>query len=310
MPRPATPPPSLGRDLLRALLSAGLVLAAVVFTTELSPPQLTLLGADGEPYPNPCTLDRAASPLARLAQLLRAALTGELRSWTGTCEPVYATLRASLGPTLRLTLAAVVIAWPLSVLGALAQGLRPGTAVDRAVTANAVLLHAVPSVLTALLLQSISAPLGLPFSGAGPLVPDGRPLWPWAVMPTACLALLLSSGWVRPLRAAAVRAASAPAVRAARARGLGELTVIRRFVLPELLRPAFVLLGIALPRLVGGALVVERVFGWRGMGSALADAATRSDLPVLAAGAAVLAFAVSAARAATERLAAAQEAPG
>ena len=70
-------------------------------------------------------------------------------------------------------------------------------------------------------------------------------------------------------------------IRTARAKGLGEWDVIMRHALPNAIGPVIALLGLALPSLVGGAVLIERIFGWPGMGLTLFDALLARDYPLI-----------------------------
>lgn len=267
--------------LTRRIVYAGALcwlLATVLFVvTEVAPPA---------PPPPPPSLGEEATedfcrerlgttPMDRYV----ARMTAVGRSWTPPCAPITTTLAERLPKSARLAGFAIALAWPLSLLAALTQGAFAGRAIDRVITGGAVLLHAWPVFLLAAAAQRAAPTLGLPSVGSGSAANQLVSL----ILPGATLAMLLASGWVRTLRAAAVEAFEGPRVRAARARGLAEATVVGRYVLPSVLRPAITLLGLALPRLVGGTVVIERVFGWSAMGGWLTEAAVRRDLPVLTA---------------------------
>lgn len=254
------------------------LLATMLFAiTEVAPPappppQRSLGDESVEDF---CRERLGTTPMDRYV----ARMTTVGRAWTPPCAPITSTLAERLPKSARLAGFAIVLAWPLSVLAALAQGAFAGRAIDRTLTGAAVVVHAWPVFLLAAAAQRAAPSLGLPSVGSGSAANQLVSL----VLPGATLAMLLASGWARTLRAAAVDAFEGPRVRAARARGLPEATVITRYVLPSVLRPAITLLGLALPRLVGGTVVIERVFGWSAMGGWLTEAAVRRDLPVLTA---------------------------
>jgi len=208
-----------------------------------------------------------------------ARMTTVGRSWTPPCAPVTTMMADRLPKSARLAGFAIALAWPLSLLAALTQGAFAGRPIDRVITGGAALLHAWPVFLLGAFAQRAAPSLGLPSVGAGA---EGHHLAA-VILPGTTLAMLLASSWVRTLRATAVDAFEGPRVRAARARGLSEATVVGRYVLPSVLRPAITLLGLALPRLVGGTLVIEGVFMWTAMGQWLTTAVSERDLPVLTA---------------------------
>jgi len=85
----------------------------------------------------------------------------------------------------------------------------------------------------------------------------------------------------RFLRTGLLDVMSADYIRTARAKGLGHWDVLLRHALPNAIGPVIALLGLALPSLVGGAVLIERIFGWPGMGLTLFDALLARDYPLV-----------------------------
>jgi peptide/nickel transport system permease protein len=106
------------------------------------------------------------------------------------------------------------------------------------------------------------------------------------VLPAATLALLTTAAVARFQRAAMLEVVELDFVRTARAKGLPESAVIRH-ALRNALLPVITLVGLALPALVGGAVFVETVFDWPGMGHLVAKAIASRDYPVVTAAVAV-----------------------
>jgi peptide/nickel transport system permease protein len=100
-------------------------------------------------------------------------------------------------------------------------------------------------------------------------------------MPVAMLSILNISGWNRYVRASILEVVSQDYVRTARAKGLSERWVIVRHILRNALIPVATLVGLAIPGLIGGAVVTETIFGWPGMGRLAFHAATKRDYPVI-----------------------------
>ncbi|QCB95306.1 ABC transporter permease [Cellulomonas shaoxiangyii] len=177
---------------------------------------------------------------------------------------------------------AVLIAVPLAVGAA---GARSGLAA-RALTGFAWVLSAAPAYVVGLALMLVLA-LGLGWLPAGGLTAPGEPLTvrgvaAHAVLPSLAVALSQVPWIALHLHAGLVGARSSDAVLAARMRGLAPRTVTRRHVLPVAVVPLLALLGTRLPELVVGAVLVETVFSWPGLGQALVDAAIGRDLALLA----------------------------
>jgi peptide/nickel transport system permease protein len=150
---------------------------------------------------------------------------------------------------------------------------------------------AMPEFLVALLAMTwLGARWRLfPVAGIGSLGDAGAwPLWEriidllWHLaLPAGVLALAVASRVARHQRAALLGVMREDYIRTARAKGLGEWDVIVRHALPNAIGPVIALLGLALPSLVGGAVLIERIFGWPGMGLTLFDALLARDYPLI-----------------------------
>lgn len=179
-----------------------------------------------------------------------------------------------------LTLALLI---PLSLAIGLWLGLRSGSRGDRVVTSALLLIVAVPEFIVASLLV-LALAVGLRWLPAISLVAPGQsPLSTPVILVLPVLSLLLVSlaYAVRVIRAATVEAAQAPHVEFLRINGFAPWPVLRDAVLPAVL-PAAVqvwVLGGAL--LLGGAVLVETVVGYPGIGELLVSAVRAGDLPVV-----------------------------
>lgn len=116
-------------------------------------------------------------------------------------------------------------------------------------------------------------------------------LW-FMVLPTITLAVASAAFLVRLLRASMRRELGKDYVRTARAKGLSERAVIYRHVLRNSLTAVVTVAGLQLAFLVDGAVVVEQVFSWPGMGQLVVDAIDRRDFPVIQAAVLLVAVAV------------------
>jgi peptide/nickel transport system permease protein len=100
-------------------------------------------------------------------------------------------------------------------------------------------------------------------------------------LPVLTLTLVQVSGFSRYMRSAAIDVLAQDFLRVVRAKGLPERLVLSRHVLRNALLPVVTIVGLSLPGLVTGAIVVEEVFNYQGMGLLFFDAATHHDFPVL-----------------------------
>jgi peptide/nickel transport system permease protein len=201
-------------------------------------------------------------------------------------SPVMSHILDRLPNTLELTGTAIVIgilvSIPLGVIGAL----RRGSKADHALTVVSVAGFAVPQFWMGLLLilifsvtfQQYGLPW-LPSSGAtSPL--NGGDLWDRVVhliMPATVLAFFYLSVWSRFTRSSMLEVLSQDYIRTARAKGMSERRVVYLHGLRNALIPLITLVGLELPGLVSGGLVVEVVFGWPGIGRLAFERALQYD---------------------------------
>ena len=178
-----------------------------------------------------------------------------------------------VGVTLVLT---IVIAFPLGVLAAL----KKDSLIDNAVRSLFVVLMLMPSFWVGILLIIFfSVQLGLfPVSGYGSGLFDSLH---HLFLPALTIALAITPVLVRALRSSILDALSADYVRTARAKGLRESAVITAHVLRNALIPAITLLGLSIGSLMGGTVILEKVFALPGAGALLIDSIGARDYPVV-----------------------------
>jgi peptide/nickel transport system permease protein len=136
----------------------------------------------------------------------------------------------------------------------------------------AVMLVAIFAVQTHIFLPE--APSG---TSVGSMLAQPRAL----VLPLLTLTLIQVAGFSRYMRSTVIDTLAQEFLRAVRAKGLPERLVLSRHVLRNSLLPIVTIVGLSLPGLVTGAIVVEEVFNYQGMGLLFYDAATHHDFPVL-----------------------------
>lgn len=177
--------------------------------------------------------------------------------------------------SLTLGALALVVALALGLGAGIAASLTPGGGRDRALMLAATLLTAIPAFVTGPVLALVFALwLGwLPVAGL-----DGRGA---LVLPVVALALPVAGAIARLLRTGLVQVLAQDHVRAARARGLDDWTVLRRHALRPALIPVVSYLGPAAAALLTGAVVVETVFGLPGLGRYFVQGALNRDYPLV-----------------------------
>ncbi len=210
-------------------------------------------------------------------------LRGNLGFSTRLNVSVGTLLAASLPRTVVLTGVSTLIALLVAVPIGLVQAVRRNTATDRALRIVTYLCYGTPTfVLGAVLLLFLAVDLHW-FAPEGPLAlgivgfaTDLRAL----TLPVFTLTVVTVAIFARYMRSSALDSLAQEYVEAARARGAGERRVLLTHVLRNSLVPVVTLLGLSLPQIVGGAVLVESLFNIPGMGWQIWQAALRQDAPV------------------------------
>ena len=182
-----------------------------------------------------------------------------------------------IGPTLRLGLSALAVTVLAGVGLGIVFGLRANSPVDVAGRWVALLLAAVPSFWLGLLLITLVGQRipGVSVGGYGGL---GH-----LVLPVIALSCAPAASLMRFTRGAMIETWRQDYVRTARAKGLGTLIVVLRHAIPNAILPVLTLLGLRFGQILAGAIVIETIFSWPGMGSVLLQAISGRDFPVIGA---------------------------
>ena len=222
------------------------------------------------------------------------ALRGDLGYSISFRRPIADVVAEALPRTLLLVGLALALSFALGIVVAVLQAERPGGARDRWLGRVLLVLFSVPDFWLALVMLIVFAyrlqlfpPSGIVdpvmheyMSPSGRIVDRLRHL----VLPVATLTLLSTAVVSRQQRSALLEVMPSDWMRTATAKGLSRRRAIRRHALRNALLPSITLAGLYLPALVSGALLVEKVFSWPGMGLLAANAiASRDHLLVTAA---------------------------
>ncbi|WP_016909485.1 ABC transporter permease [Streptomyces xiaopingdaonensis] len=217
----------------------------------------------------------------RFVHWLGGLFTGDLGNSLTTGLPVGEDLGRRVGVTLLLGAPALLLVTVLAPLAGTVSGLREGSRADRALNTAAVLLHAVPEfVLGLLLVASVSLAAGLlPATAVGMDAAAllARPAV--LVLPVAVLTARHLCDLARQVRAGVAAERHGAVAAHLRLLGMRERTVVLRHVLPGALGPAAQQYARCVEGLLGGAVLVEAVFGLRGMGTGFVEAVQNRDLP-------------------------------
>jgi len=219
-------------------------------------------------------------------RFLRRAVHGDFGVSLRHGQPSLPLIAARLPATFQLTVTAMVLAIVVAVpLGVLAATHRGGP-VDLAAMGVALLGQSVPNFWLAImmiLVFSVSWGL-LPTSGRG------GPLH--VVMPALAIAINLMALLTRLVRSTMIEVLAEDYVRTGRAKGLREVMVTARHALPNALIPLVTVIGLQFGFILGGAVVIETIFTWPGVGLFTIQAILNRDYPVVQAAVFILATGV------------------
>jgi peptide/nickel transport system permease protein len=218
-------------------------------------------------------------------------------------RPVRDVIADALPRTLLLVGLAIMFSFALGIIVAVLQTERPGGRRDTWLGRILLLLYSVPDfwlALVVLLIFAYRLPL-FPSSGiVDPLMYDYKSfsgrlldrLW-HLVLPVTTLTLLATAAISRHQRSALMEVMPSDWMRTAIAKGVSQRQAVRRHALRNALLPSITLAGLYLPALAAGALFVEKVFSWPGMGLLAANAIAARDYLLITAAVLVTSVAVA-----------------
>lgn len=292
------------RHLLRRLAIGLLVVAGVVTLTFL-----LLHVAPGDPVEHFLGPTATAGQVtaARHALGLDRPLPVQFAAWItrfakgdwgtsiATGRPVRTMIALAWPETALLVGLSLLLSYLLGTLVGAVQAARPGARLDTSLSIGTVTLYALPGYWLGLMLIMLGTYQWKVFPAFGAVGYDADFLGTWAraldrlrhlALPLITLTLIGVGGVARFARGAMVDAGAMAFVTTARAKGLGTWGVTRH-VLRNALIPVLTLLGLSLPALFSGAVFVEAVFAWPGVGRVLVEAVQARDYPVVLAATAV-----------------------
>jgi peptide/nickel transport system permease protein len=211
-------------------------------------------------------------------------LHGNLGRSLAAQEPVTTLLSPRLVNSGVLVALAAVLSIPLSIAIGAWAAFRREKIFDTASSGLLLVLAALPEFVVAVVLVILLATTVFHVLPAISTVPPGsRPWnnWTALVLPTLTLVIAVAPYVARIMRASMVEVLESDYVEMARLKGLPERTVVLRHALPNALGPVFQVIALNLAYLAGGIIVVEYVFNYTGIGSAIQEAVINHDLPVI-----------------------------
>lgn len=205
-------------------------------------------------------------------------------------QPVTSVIKDHMWNTFALSLFAMIISLVVGIPTGIISATKQYTLTDGALTVFSLLGISMPSFFFGLLLLKVFAIdlQWLPLSGM--ITPGIRDLgtiavfkdiFNHAILPAVVLGLGASASFMRYTRSSMLEVIRQDYIMTARAKGLRERVVIYKHALRNALIPIITLLGFRIPLLFSGAILVETIFGWPGMGKIAIDAINNRDYPLL-----------------------------
>lgn len=221
--------------------------------------------------------------LVRYFTWLGGALTGDLGvSWFSgipVAQSIAQAFPVSLSIAIGATLVAVVLGAGSGILAAVTRG----SAIDRAITAACAVLATIPAFVAGIALILLFG-FAIPIFPVGGYTPPEVSVGAWLaclVLPSVSLSLDAAADLSRQLRTSLVGTLGQNYIVGATVHGLDRRRIVLGHALPNALGPAVATLGLHVPRLIGGAVITEAVFGMPGLGLIARQSALSGDVPVV-----------------------------
>ena len=263
----------------RALLTVLLVITFAFFVLRLSgDPALLILSPDAPPeaiaaFRHSWGLDQPV--WIQYLRYFGAVAHGDFGQSMRDGRPALQLVSERIPATLALTIPALLLKTGLGIPSGIYAALHRNTWIDRAVMAAATAGFTVPSFVLGLVLVLLFA-VQLRWLPSG-----GQDGWRSAVLPVITLGLGGAAVLARFTRSAMLEVLGQPYIRTASARGVPWGAVVRRHALPNAAIPTVTVVGFMVGSLLAGAVVVESVFSWPGVGRLLVVAVSNRDLGVV-----------------------------
>jgi ABC-type dipeptide/oligopeptide/nickel transport system permease component len=189
--------------------------------------------------------------------------------------------------TVSIAVPSIVLAGVFGLLFGMIAAIKHDTVIDRTVMTIAIVLYTIPGFALGIILILI-------FSVKLHILPSGNiGNWKNMVMPIICLLVGTMASTARLTRSSMLDVLNKEYLDGARMKGVKESIVILKHALRNSLIPVVTSLGLQLGTVIGGAVVIETVFGWPGVGELLVTAANKRDFPVVQFGVLMLSVAVT-----------------
>jgi peptide/nickel transport system permease protein len=216
---------------------------------------------------------------------LKELLHGNLGYSIKNYQPVSEMIGTYIGPTLLLMAASLSVSMIIAIPAGIYSAVKQYSVGDYTVVTLSFLGSSVPGFFLSLILIYIfTVKLGwLPSSGMSTLGME-KNIWDiikHMVMPVIVLATSMAGTNIRYIRSEMLEILQKDYLRTARAKGIGRFLVINKHALRNALLPIVTVFGMEIPVLFGGAIIIEQIFSWPGLGLMTMNAITNRDYPVI-----------------------------
>lgn len=221
---------------------------------------------------------------------LRDLFSGNLGTSFTYKKPVVDVIGGKILPTILLLGVAEIIAIVIGILFGVISAWKRGKAVDTGLLTTSLLLYSMPVFWFGMILVLIfSATMHLLPTGG--MVTPGRlyvdswvkmaDIWRHMIMPALCMSLAMVGEYALTMRSTMIDILQEDYITTARAKGFDEKYVLRRHAMPNAMLPMITIIAINLGLIVGGAIQIETVFSWPGLGNLMYTALNNRDYPLL-----------------------------
>lgn len=274
--------------LLTSALTLLLVSIIIFAVVELLPGDVAtrILGRDATPETVALFRERMnldAPPVERFGVWLGNILSGNFGHALTSGRPISEILAPRIRNTLILAALALLLYLPLSLVPAVVQALYRDRPVDQLLSVLNLIAVSLPDFLLGTLLLIVFA-VTIPIFPVMSLVDETSSIAEYlraCALPAATLAIVMAAYAVRMLRDNLIEILDADFIRMAELKGLSRSKVLVRHALPNALVPTLNVTALNLAYVIGGVVIVERVFSYPGFGSLTVDALTLRDVPLI-----------------------------
>ncbi|MEC7968686.1 MAG: ABC transporter permease [Actinomycetota bacterium] len=283
----------------RIAWSVGLILAVIVMCfslVHLAPGDAALVIAGESGAGDPELIEQIREDLGlddpylvQLSRYIGDVASGDFGTSYRFNEPVTSLIGDRIWPTILLVTTALLFAIVIGVLVGIFTARRPESPVSHGVTVFSLVGYSMPVFWTGylLIIAFASNVRWFPVAGMRDVRFEGNRFEEWLdiahhlVLPALTLGLIYLAQYSRLSRASMLEVLQSDYVRTARAKGLAERKVVYKHALRNAVIPVITIAGLQFGALLSGALLVETVFNWPGLGRLAADSVFQRDAPVL-----------------------------